>query len=436
MGKFTKKLVVYLDQNFISEMAKADSRETVNPQFKNIYELLHLGFLDEKIVVPSSFIHDIETSLIPEFEKRIGQFQGYLGQCQLQAPELVKLHQIWRSADEFLGQPPKQVDYHAVFVDDPDKILSHLSVRVKGAHKLFDWKKERKESTERLNLLAKKLRSEGMNYKDHLEEEFSAQGKYMLKNYYINIKDLFKNDFNKIKEFSQSKIFRGLPSVSIYAQMWSKLLLHYPKRPIGNGDSTDIDIISTYLPYVDVLATDTFMANLTRNMKLDSKYKTEVYGASKKELSNFESLIKEHLKKNEPVNKPTVSVFIKCDDKIKEYAWEYFRRLCHLRHERGTWVEFFAFNDGNMPTYNVTKKRLGPLPFYGLQEVTEIPLQSDMTNEDIVDTCTKRCRSSHFILIDKFRKLPDNFLQTLIMYCKEGRNTIMSYTIYEVKKML
>ena len=42
---------------------KADINENVRPEFKEIYELLHQGFVDEKLVVPGSMLHDIESSL-------------------------------------------------------------------------------------------------------------------------------------------------------------------------------------------------------------------------------------------------------------------------------------------------------------------------------------------------------------------------------------
>jgi hypothetical protein len=63
MPKLTKKLLVYLDQNFISEMAKAPINECVKPEFSEIYELLHKGFVEEKLVVPQSSMHDVETSM-------------------------------------------------------------------------------------------------------------------------------------------------------------------------------------------------------------------------------------------------------------------------------------------------------------------------------------------------------------------------------------
>ena len=62
MPKSTKKLLIYLDQNFLSEMAKADPNNKVKPEFKELYDLLHTGFVEEKLVVPQSWFHDLETS--------------------------------------------------------------------------------------------------------------------------------------------------------------------------------------------------------------------------------------------------------------------------------------------------------------------------------------------------------------------------------------
>jgi hypothetical protein len=52
MRKRTQKFLVYLDQNFLSNMSKADINEKVRPEFKDISELLHQGFVDEKVAVP------------------------------------------------------------------------------------------------------------------------------------------------------------------------------------------------------------------------------------------------------------------------------------------------------------------------------------------------------------------------------------------------
>ena len=103
-GKRTKKLLVYLDQNFLSEMSKADVNEKVRPEFKEIYELLHQGFTDEKLVVPSSLLHDIESSLATHLKDRINTYQHYLGQVRLRRPDEIQDAQISAALGRFTGR--------------------------------------------------------------------------------------------------------------------------------------------------------------------------------------------------------------------------------------------------------------------------------------------------------------------------------------------
>jgi hypothetical protein len=57
-----RKLLVYLDQNFISEMAKP-GHSGVRPDFRELYSVLHKGFWNEQLVVLRSRFHDLETRL-------------------------------------------------------------------------------------------------------------------------------------------------------------------------------------------------------------------------------------------------------------------------------------------------------------------------------------------------------------------------------------
>jgi chromatin segregation and condensation protein Rec8/ScpA/Scc1 (kleisin family) len=58
-----RKLLVYLDQNFISEMAKP-ARPAAHPDFKELYRVLQTAFWNEQLVVLRSRFHDVETSLL------------------------------------------------------------------------------------------------------------------------------------------------------------------------------------------------------------------------------------------------------------------------------------------------------------------------------------------------------------------------------------
>ena len=105
MGKRSQKLLVYLDQNFLSEMSKADINEKVRPEFKEIYELLHQGFVDEKLVVPGSMLHDIESSLATHLKDRIVSYQHYLGQVRLYRPDEITNTQTFAALDRFTVTP-------------------------------------------------------------------------------------------------------------------------------------------------------------------------------------------------------------------------------------------------------------------------------------------------------------------------------------------
>jgi hypothetical protein len=76
MPKRTKKLLVYLDQNFISEMAKADVNDKVKQEWKDLFPLLKEGFLEEKLVVPQSWFHNVETSFALALKGRIVSYQN------------------------------------------------------------------------------------------------------------------------------------------------------------------------------------------------------------------------------------------------------------------------------------------------------------------------------------------------------------------------
>ena len=131
MGKRTQKLLVYLDQNFLSEMSKADVNEKVRPEFKEIYELLHQGFVDEKLVVPGSLLHDIESSLATHLKERIVTYQHYLGQVRLYRPDEIRNTQTFAALDRFMGRTPKDpLQPEAAFLDHPDQRVERFDISV------------------------------------------------------------------------------------------------------------------------------------------------------------------------------------------------------------------------------------------------------------------------------------------------------------------
>jgi hypothetical protein len=131
MGKRTQKLVVYLDQNFLSGISKADVNEKVCPEFKEIYELLRRGFLDEKLVVPGSLLHDIESSLATHLKDRIVTYQHYLGKVRLYRPDEIRNTQTFAALDRFMAHTSEDpLRPEAAFLDHPDQRVERFGISV------------------------------------------------------------------------------------------------------------------------------------------------------------------------------------------------------------------------------------------------------------------------------------------------------------------
>lgn len=425
MGKLSEKLVIYLDQNFISEIAKAEINSKVRKEFRELFELLHKGFLEEKLVVPSSWFQKIETCLAPELKERIGEVQAYMGQISMENKENIYTCQLGRAANGFLGIKNKPLDYKIAFHENPDQILEFYKISIDMHWERYHNKEEREELALKIDANREEIRR--VSYGVQLNREIFAYVNGFLINGSWRVSYLFGKDLTKIKNFAFSENFKTMPIVEIGSKLWAKIITAHGNRKIKSGDATDIDVISSYLPYVDVLAIDNFMANTVKELKIDEKYKTIIFDAKGEGLIKFINFIADYLEKNEPVNVPDASVFVLSDSKIKGESFEFFRRLGSLcsRH----YIDVYGFDDGNMPRY-LHKVAGVEMPFSGLQEVHSIKINPNLSKDELVKICKEKCRS-RFVLIDHYKDLPDNFIKTLIKYCEEGKNMILDYNIYE-----
>jgi hypothetical protein len=158
MGKRSQKLLVYLDQNFLSEMSKADINEKVRPEFKEIYELLHRGFVDEKLVVPGSMLHDIESSLATHLKDRIVSYQHYLGQVRLYRPDEITNTQTFAAFDLFTGHTPEDpLRPRAAFLDDPDQRVKRFDITVDSHLEKHNFRQSRHVTAKDLEALRQRL---------------------------------------------------------------------------------------------------------------------------------------------------------------------------------------------------------------------------------------------------------------------------------------
>ncbi|MBN8726059.1 MAG: hypothetical protein J0M03_24400 [Acidobacteria bacterium] len=433
MGKFSKKLVVYLDQNFLSEMAKAERNPKVNPLYSEIFELLHKGFVEEKTVVPASWIHKLESSLDTRLKDQIVKYQGYLGQLELHLPHQIKIFQLGRAAKEFLGESLEPLDYHLAYNEDPDKPTQRFGISVDmHLERFWDYRAERVRTVQQLEQVRAAIKNNDISFEKQFGFELAAARKAFLDFESSSVGWIFHKFPERLPEFAQSIEFGSVPQLVISTNFWTKLLTHLNTRPSKASDSADIEIISTYLPYVDVFATDTFMANLIRDFGYDTAYGTEVFDASAGGLEKFKQFLEAYLASHTPVNKPSGSIFVIPDQRIRRESFEFFKNLGQQRIGRGRrneWVDVYAFDDGHMPKYR-HKDTSVPIPFYGLQDVDSIKIQPNTSYSVLIELCKQHCKSDKFVVIDQHRNLPNEFKETMLNYMSTGKDLILGYKIY------
>jgi hypothetical protein len=435
MPKRTKKLLVYLDQNFISEMAKADVNVKVKQEWKDLFSLLKEGFLEEKLVVPQSWFHDVETSFAPVLKKRIVSYQNYLGQVDLHTAPHVRINQTARFLERFLGkgnQDPLGTDI--AFRDPPDRRVQQFNITVN--HDLSQWgfDVQRVETATTLEAIRRECIAKKVRYEDHLDKEFDAHREDFLKNalYYQHLCDDPRRD---LIAFSNAPIFRTVPAVNISSRLWSRLFTKFSTREIENGDATDIEVLSTYLPYMDVIGTDAFMATLLTNLRIDTEHQVKIFSAKTGSLRAFCDFLREYLDSTQPANRPSISAFVLPSQSVKENAFKLFRELAAAARLFGEeeYAEIYGFDDGQMPRYLLRGGGNIEVPFYGLQEVHPIKLEPGLTMEQILAICREHCKSDHFVLIEEYHPVKETFLVGAEMSAGAGVQMAEGCRIYAKK---
>ena len=434
MPKRTKKLLIYLDQNFISEMAKAKVNQRVKREFQEIYELLHTGFIEEKLVVPQSPFHDVETSLAPTLKSDIVSYQNYLGQVELKRPDEISKAQIGTALVQFLGgKVTHPLRIETAFTQHPDQRVQHFNVTVDRNLELQAIKKGRNDTAETLEAIRQRLLNDGTTFETQLDNEHAAQRDFFLESAFFKFAHLCQHPKEELLAFANSGDFRRIPVIDIAARLYAAIMTKYPTRKIKAGDTTDIDMISSYVHYVDVLCTDAFMTDQMQGLGIDKEQDVTLFNAKTTSLNSFKLFLENYLNNTSPVRRPTITAFVLPSESIKENSFKFFFDLGAAAREfgRDEYSEVYAFDDGRMPQYEFQQDTGFVVPFYGLQEVNTIKLSPGTSNEEILALCRKHCRSDKFVLIDEYKEILKLFLLGTAMGAESGLETTDGgYRIY------
>ena len=397
MPKQTRKLLVYLDQNFLSAMAKADGDEEIDPAFTEIYRLLHQGFVDEKLVVPSSVLHDIESSLATHLKDRIATYQGYLGQVRLRRPEEIWNRQTEVGLARFSGRATRDpLDPKLAFLDDPDQRVQRHGIRVDAHLESFNFRAARHRTAKGLEALRLRLLQEGIGYDQQLKVERQEQRDHFLRTYFRFCHPVSAEQRQRFTEYADTSEFLALPRLSIEARLYAAILTRKPTRAIKPSDATDIEILSAYAPYMDVVCTDAFMADQLRSLGIDREFGIGVFHARANSLRELKALLEESRHRHAPGPRGPPSRFLSCrrgtegSSRLASSGGSPMRRV---RWEQPNIAKSSAFDDGAMPRYEYRQFPGKHLPFYGLADVTPLELPEAASEDDILKSGKNAARS-------------------------------------------
>jgi hypothetical protein len=339
--------IVYLDQMYISNMAKArlgSIRDKVESAFwKSIFDDLKAAVLANKIACPESEFQRQEVRLNSIIEKTVGRIISELSWGLTFSPfEAILESQIEEAAYRFLGKTPPSIEtWSKAFESDP---LAAVESRMQDVFGLkgrievsFVPSKEAIDRDRRMKLeftdealkMLDEYRKNPLKWPDLLEQ--SKKGVvdgFMLKrarqsiirqlndnslasrlNALQRIKELENlwdhlqsigidtNDLKEVKNFLESRELLDSPFIDIYGSIWAVIGECYIQgRRAENlkSDFYDTPILAMALPYCDVVTTDTFMKEvLVKRFQFDGKYKCKIFSASKTDRVAFQKLVKE-----------------------------------------------------------------------------------------------------------------------------------------------
>jgi hypothetical protein len=434
MPKRTKKLLVYLDQNFLSEMSKADTHEKVRPEFKEVYELLHQGFVDEKLVVPGSWLHDVESSLATHLKDRIVSYQHYLGQVRLYRPDEIRNTQTSAACDRFAGRTGSDpLRPEAAFLDHPDQQVERFGISVDAHLERHNFRDGRHSTAAELEDLRRRLLQRKVTYEAQVKVEQQTQRDEFVGTYSRFCGPPSDDKLRELTAFTHSNDFTNIPLLSIEARLLAAILTRYPERKIKPSDGTDIDALCAYAPYVDVVCTDAFMAEQMRSLGIAEEYGVSVFHAKTSSLRTLRTFLETYLGGAAPIRRPSITAFVLPPKTGREQSFQFFGQLGTALRAMGMneYGEIYAFDDGAMPSFELRQLPGRPVPFCGLQDVTRIDLPPGISEDQILILCRERCRSDHFVLIDEYKDIPETFMLGAAMSAEHGDETTHGYRIYK-----
>ena len=303
------KVIIYLDQNFVSNMAKARTGSLKDQKWLCLYEILNnLVRKQQKVVCPESHFHEIESNLSKTLVQPIQQVVNDLSWgLKLRSWQVILREQVYRAIHRFLDKQEPAPSWREAFWHDPHEPTRKRSVFVLGRELLtyIRWGSlpELKESDLRLKDklpkamedIKKEVAGKDFTSQVEVEKRTFVEVHYRGPELYM-LRDMWKDlggENTKLETFLLSDSFKVCPYVDILAHIYAGLAGTLdPDRVPKASDYYDAQILSTVMPYCSVIAGDSYMKHLVEQIGLDERYGVQMFSAKQDDLEQLVAFLR------------------------------------------------------------------------------------------------------------------------------------------------
>ena len=308
-----RKKVVYLDQNFASNLAKArylgDWKDPLDNFYRELYDLLSDLTDRDKLICPTSKFHSEESELGYRVKEFLWHFVDQLGYgLSFKHSAEIMEHQVVAAAQAYCGLPATQRSaWMVAFNRDPQVHVGQLSrspllvsfpnsqefneylrlSKVSIADEYCDYKaycrRKRRTYVDELKAQKKQLVLEMFNSQtklnikpSKLEQFLNLLGLTGVNEFHRSVYEILEHS-TKPDEFFVSPQLLDCPHIHICASLMAADIFFYPDTKPTTSLFTDFEIVASVLPYVDILATDKYISELIRLAKLSDRFSAHIF---------------------------------------------------------------------------------------------------------------------------------------------------------------
>lgn len=309
--------IVYLDQNYLSNMAKArhgfmkDEGEAIF--WRSLFDDLKKAVCSDSIRIPMSEFHEIETSLNTKIQVAIKDTLIQLsGEFQFQDSHSILEWQIEAAITQFGGRTLTS-NYHPIFQSNPNIPIKDRfkdMIKKRGTISLTSYQVADPDYVRELKVRFVNLIEQSLEKCSDIENcspNLILSSKIdWLSSSLINDPDMWAHIIQDIEglDIQESVIndywntgkLLDTPFIDIFSSLFAILYFKYKKggQSIKRSDLFDIKILATVLPYCSIVTTDKSMKEILVNrLHFDDKYKAMIFVATKTDRLAFQKFVRE-----------------------------------------------------------------------------------------------------------------------------------------------